>query len=696
MHILFFVFNIKNIIIQKSISLTKDNFMDLPKFVKDDSWLIPYLPAINMRICRSKEKEKELTDKKNLTDFAGGYLWYGLHSTENGWVIRDYAPNATAIYLTGSFNDWKEQENYRFSSNGKGNWELFLNKDQLHDCDLYAFSMHWENGSGKRIPAWSEYVVQDPKTLIFNAKVWQPKEKFVWEYADFSPKNDAPLIYECHVGMAGEKERVHTYSEFRDQMLPRIKKAGYNTIQMMAVPEHPYYGSFGYHVSGFFAPSSRFGTPDELKSLIDTAHKMGLSVIMDLVHSHAVKNEIEGLGKYDGTRSLFFHEGERGLHPAWDSYCFDYNKKYVLLFLLSNIRYWMEDFKFDGFRFDGVTSMIYLNHGLDKDFTSYKDYFTPNTDFEALTYISLANKLIHEINPCAISIAEEMSGYPGMAAPQKDGGIGFDYRMAMGVPDFWIKTIKELADEQWDVGKIYYELTSKRQDEKVISYDESHDQALVGDKTIIFRLIDKDMYYNMRKDQPNVIVDRGISLHKMIRLVTLTCAGGGYLNFMGNEFGHPEWIDFPRQGNNWSYSHARRQWSLMDNHDLKYHWLSDFDSVMIHWISETKLLNVPEIYRLFDNKKDEVLAFKRGDYLMVFNFNPSKSFTGYGIPMEPSKYKIIFDTDESRFGGQDRIDKSMTYYTVPSGGMGSQHYLNLYLPSRTAIVLKKFHFKRIY
>lgn len=669
--------------------------MELPDFVKNDPWLEPYGPVISFWQHAAGLKEDELTEGKDLVDFAGGHLWFGLHRTGKGWVIRDWAPNADAIFLLGTFNQWSEDESYRFNPLGNGEWELYLNDDQLHHGDLYAFSMHWSDGSGKRIPAWANRVVQDEDTLIFNAQVWKPHDSYQWVNTNFNRGREAPLIYESHVGMAGEEERVHTYEEFRTEILPRIKKAGYNTIQLMAIQEHPYYGSFGYHVSSFFAPSSRFGTPDELKALIDTAHGMGMAVIMDLVHSHAVKNEVEGLGKYDGTRYQFFHNDQRGEHPAWDSYCFNYNKNEVLHFLLSNIRYWMQEYKFDGFRFDGVTSMMYFDHGLGKAFTSYADYYSQNTDVEAVCYIYLANKLIHAINPNAISIAEEVSGMPGLATPSANGGMGFNYRMAMGVPDFWIKIIKEVADEMWDVGQIFYELTSKRLDEQVVSYTESHDQALVGDKTIIFRLIDKEMYFSMRKDQTNLIVDRGIALHKMIRLATASCAGGAYLNFMGNEFGHPEWIDFPRVGNNWSFKHARRLWSIADNPELKYQWLSEFDRTMTEWIHGAGLLDIPGIYRRFDNKQDQVLAYLRGAYLLVFNFNPVQSFTGYGIPLEPSKYKILFNTDESRFGGQERIDRSLIYYTQPASGPLSQHYLNLYLPARTAMVLKQEPIKRV-
>ena len=663
--------------------------------VKNDQWLKPYSKIINKRIRKAEKKELELTGGTTLNDFATGYLFFGLHKTEEGWIFREWAPNATHIYLIGTFNNWQEDKTFEFKHTENGNWELELENSQIKHGDLYALSVHWAIDQGKRIPSWATRVVQDSETKMFNAQVWYPEKEYEWKNPDFNKADDPPIIYEAHIGMSGEEERVHTYNEFREKMLPRIKANGYNTVQLMAIPEHPYYGSFGYHVSSFFAPSSRFGTPDELKQLVDEAHGMGLAVIIDLVHSHAVKNEVEGLGKYDGTRFQFFHEGPKGEHPAWDSYCFNYGKNEVLHFLLSNIKYWLEVYKFDGFRFDGVTSMLYFNHGLEKAFTSYEDYFDANVDREVTTYLKLANKLIKEVKPHSLSIAEDMSGMPGLAVPVDHGGLGFDYRMAMGLPDFWIKTNKEKSDDEWDVGDIFHQLTSKRLDEKVVSYAESHDQALVGDKTIIFRLIDKEMYFSMRKDQPNIIVDRGIALHKMIRLATATTAGGSYLNFMGNEFGHPEWIDFPREGNGWSYKHCRRIWSIAEDPELKFHWLYDFDKEMIHLINENKLLTIPSVDLVLENKPDKVLAYHRGLFLFVFNFNPSESFVDYGIPLGAGKYKIELNTDSGRFGGNDLVDEDISYYTLPSAGITSQHYLKLYLPARSALVLKKIDFPKV-
>ncbi len=669
--------------------------MNTPRIVEQDRWLEPYKQTFIDWNRLANEKEEQLCMGKSLADFADGHLFFGLHLLDGKWHLREWVPNATAIFLIGNFNDWNEDDHYQLRPIGSGNWELVLDEEELVHLDLYALSVHWPGGHGKRIPAWAQRVVQDSATNIFNAQVWHPARKFVWKSKDFKPAENSPLIYEAHIGMAGEEECVHTYEEFRLNILPRIIDGGYNVIQFMAIPEHPYYGSFGYHVSSFFAPSSRFGEPEDLKLLIDEAHQNGIAVIMDLIHSHAVKNEVEGLGKYDGTRYQFFHDGSRGEHPAWDSFCFNYGKNEVLHFLLSNIKYWLEEFNFDGFRFDGVTSMLYFDHGLGKSFGGYDDYFSPNLDYEAVVYFKLANKLIHQVKEHAISIAEDMSGLPGLAAPLDDGGLGFDFRLSMGVPDYWIKIIKEKKDEEWEVGDMFYQLTAHRMDEKIVSYAESHDQALVGDKTIIFRLIDKEMYYSMRKDQPNISVDRGIALHKMIRLLTASCAGGAYLNFMGNEFGHPEWIDFPREGNGWSYKHARRIWSISDDYELRFHWLKDFDKDMIRLIKETNLLSIPEVWKIWENKGDQVIVYSRGNLLFVFNFSPTQSYTDYGIAYEPSKFRVVLNTDSGIYGGQNRVDERMSYYTIPSGKADSQHFLRLYIPSRTAIVFEKESFRRI-
>lgn len=662
--------------------------------LKNDPWLEPFSAAIEGRHQDAVNKEKELTAQDgSLKAFANAHNYFGLHRTESGWVFREWAPNATSITLIGDFSKWKELRKYALKRKDNGVWEIKLPEKALQNGQLYKMIVSWEGGSGERIPAYANRVVQDEESKIFSAQVWCPEKPYKWNVKKFVPDTKPLLIYECHIGMAQEKEGVGTYNEFKENVLPRVKADGYNAIQIMAIQEHPYYGSFGYHVSSFYAPSSRFGTPEELKALIDTAHEAGIAVIMDIVHSHAVKNEVEGLGRLDGSYDLYFYGDGRREHSAWDSLCFDYGKNQVLHFLLSNCKYWLEEFHFDGFRFDGVTSMLYYNHGLGQAFSTYADYYDGGQDTNAITYLTLANKLIHQVNPKAITIAEEMSGMPGLAYPIKGGGIGFDYRMAMGIPDYWIKMLKEKKDEDWHPTSIFWELTNRRADEKTISYVESHDQALVGDKTVIFRLIDDQMYWHMMKGDDNASVNRGIAMHKMIRLVTLATINGGYLNFMGNEFGHPEWIDFPREGNGWSYKYARRQWDLVDRVELRYGELNAFDNAMIELVSDVYDFQTLPVEKLWEKDDDQVLAFKRGDLIFVFNWAPFNSFEGYGFLAPEGEYEVVLSSDDKRFGGFENIDDSQHHFTMPDPLYADEHkgWLKLYLPARTCQVLRAVH-----
>jgi len=657
------------------------------RILEIDPYLKSFEQDINLRMDNYKRKRSELLgEAEHISDFANGHHYFGFHRTKTGWVYREWAPAAEAMYLTGDFNEWdltacpmKKLDNGVFEVKLKGAKALQPGQK------VQAVVVH--NGQYlRRIPTYATRVVQDPVNYNWCAEIEAVNKAFKWTDEAFKTPS-TPFIYECHIGMAQDKYDVGTYQEFTELTLPRIKELGYNTIQIMAIMEHPYYGSFGYQVSNFFAAASRYGHSEDLKKLINTAHEMGIAVLLDVVHSHAVKNTNEGLNQFDGTEYQFFHSGGKGEHSAWGTKLFNYGKNEVLHFLLSNLKYWMEVFHFDGFRFDGVTSMLYLDHGLGSAFSDYSMYFSMNTDVEAVTYLQLANELIHEVNPGAITVAEDMSGMPGMCIPIGDGGIGFDYRLSMGVPDLWIKMLKESKDEDWDIYKIWYEMIGRRPAEKNIGYAESHDQALVGDKTIMFRLCDADMYTGMNKFGGNMVVDRGIALHKMIRLLTASLAGEGYLNFMGNEFGHPEWIDFPREGNGWSYHYCRRQWSLVDNENLRYCELNDFDKAMITLLKDEDILSKKAESRWL-HQDDKIIMYNKGDVIFVFNFHPTKSFEGYFVPVvTEGKYRVVLSSDDGTFGGQDRVDKEYVYSTVrtPDDWVGFQ----CYLPNRSAFVLKK-------
>ena len=663
--------------------------------VESDEWLIPVEEEINNRLQRYNDRLKQIeTDFGSILKFADAYKYFGIHYDKKagGWFYREWAPAAYELFLFGDFNGWN-RNSHPLKRNEYGIWEIFLDektyKGSFKHGSLLKVLVHAANGWKERIPAYITCVVQNDNTKDFTAQLWMPEKPFSWKGDNFvTGKMDDLLIYECHVGMAQEKYGVGTYNEFADYTLPRIKEGGYNAIQVMAIAEHPYYGSFGYHVSNFFAASSRFGTPEELKYLIKKAHSMGIAVIMDIVHSHTVKNIHEGLNEFDGSDHQYFHPGERGDHPAWDSKLFDYGKTEVIQFLLSNVKYWLEEFHFDGFRFDGVTSMMYFHHGMTA-FDSRDKYFTDGVEWDAITYLQLANTLIHKVKKDAISIAEDVSGMPGLCRPIDEGGIGFDYRLAMGLPDFWIRTLKEKKDEDWNMDEIWFTLNDRRPDIGTIGYAESHDQALVGDKTLAFWLMDKEMYFHMHKHDPDLVIERGMALHKMIRLITSTLGGQAYLNFIGNEFGHPEWIDFPREGNGWSYHYARRQWSLRDSHELKYQFLADFDKAMIKLISDNKVLSAGYGDLVKSDDWNKTIVYEKAGLVFVFNFHINQSLPDYEFFVPDfGDYKLILNSDSPAFGGLNRVDDVINYTTLYNETDG-RHFLKVYVPNSTALVFKK-------
>lgn len=630
-------------------------------------------------------KERILGEGQTLNDFANAHEYFGIHHVDGGWVYREWAPAAYQLYLTGDFNNWNLTANPMTSLNN-GNWELFLPEDSLWEGCKVKTVVDANMQRTEHIPLFARRVVQDPRTVSWCAEVTDDRKTFDWTDQDFTAE-DSLFIYEAHVGMAQEEGKVGSYREFADYVLPRVKRAGYNTIQLMAIMEHPYYGSFGYQVANFFAASSWFGRPDDLKYLVNKAHEMGIRVLLDLVHSHAVRNTAEGINMFDGTTWQFFHDGPKGDHPAWGTKCFDYGKTGVLHFLLSNLKFWQNEYHFDGFRFDGVTSMLYHDHGLGTDFNTNDKYFSYNTHTEAITYLQLANELIRQVNPKAITIAEDMSGMPGMCLPIEDGGIGFNYRLGMGLPDMWVRTVKTRQDEFWDIFGMWCSMCMRRPGENTVAYVESHDQALVGDKTMMFRLADAAMYTDMRKEIHNNTIDRAVALHKMTRLFTLAGGGEAYLNFMGNEFGHPEWIDFPREGNGWSFHYCRRQWSLRDNPDLKYEWLANFDEDMIHLAKEVDLFKMPfGDLRLIDSYR-QVIVFYRKGLMFAFNFSPVHSYTDVRVSLpRQANYTVAFCSDDSRYGGMDMVAHIPYDAQIDDKGNSA---ISLYLPARTAIVLRE-------
>ncbi|BGP28389.1 alpha-1,4-glucan branching enzyme [Rhodotorula toruloides] len=668
--------------------------------IREDEYLEPFEPAIKARTAKFNSWVETLNAHEGgLERFSKGYESYGLHALPNGDVkYREWAPNATSACLIGDFNGWDRAAN-PMTKNDFGVWECVVKSKggqaAIPHNSKVKISMTTPSGERiERLPAWATRVVQDlTVSPIYDAVFWNPPKNERYTFKNSRPKQAprAPKVYEAHVGISTPEPKIGSYKEFTRDVLPRIKDLGYNTIQLMAIMEHAYYASFGYQITSFFAISSRYGTPEELKQLIDTAHGLGLTVLLDVVHSHASNNSADGLNHFDGSDHQYFHGGGKGRHELWDSRLFNYGHHEVLRFLLSNLRFYMEEYQFDGFRFDGVTSMLYVHHGIGTGFSGgYHEYFGDNVDEEAVVYLMLANTMLHDLYPTCLTIAEDVSGMPALCRTVAEGGIGFDYRLAMAVPDMWIKLLKEApSDESWDMGNIAFTLTNRRWKEKSIAYAESHDQALVGDKTLAFWLMDKEMYTNMSDlTERTPVIDRGLALHKMIRLITHALGGEGYLNFEGNEFGHPEWLDFPREGNGDSYQYARRQFNLIDDHLLRYKYLYAFDRAFNRLEDQYQWLSSPPAYVSLKNESDKVIVFERGNLLWIFNFHPTNSFTDYRVGTDwAGEYQVVLSSDDPEFGGHNRVDKSVKHFTTPMEWNGRKNWLQVYLPNRTVQVL---------
>jgi len=632
-----------------------------------------------------------------IEEFAKGHRRFGPQVSEDGTLTwLEWAPAAHSLHLTGEFNGW-HRTSHPFQGREYGRWELVLPPKEGGQAIKHLEKVKILVNGEERVSPWASYVLQPSREkqaydgVQYSQHLWSPPSCERHTMVHERPERPTSLrVYECHIGISSQQGRVNSYSDFTANVLPRIARQGYNTIQLMAVMEHAYYGSFGYQVTSFFAPSSRFGDPEDLRRLVDTAHGLGLTVLLDVVHSHASKNVADGLNRWDGSDAGYFHSGARGEHPLWDSRLFDYSSWESLRFLLSNLRLWIEDFGFDGFRFDGVTSMLYHHHGLGTGFSGdYHEYYGPDTDSDALVYLMLANHLVKTLLPkSGITVAEDVSGMPGLCRPLEEGGTGFDYRLSMAVPDMWIKYVKELQDEEWSMGHIVHTLTNRRYQEACIGYTESHDQALVGDKTLIFWLIDKEMYTGMSVVSPlHPVVERGMALHKVIRLLVHGLSGEGWLNFIGNEFGHPEWLDFPRAGNQESYHHARRQWNLVDDTTLRYQHLNAWDKEVNLLEEERGWLAAEPGHVSTKHEEDKVIVFERAGLLFACNLHPSRSLPDYPAGVqEPGEYRIVLDSDWEEFGGHNRRDRAVPAHTLEHGHNGRQRSMKIYLPCRTAVV----------
>lgn len=640
-------------------------------WARTDRGLWPHWPVILRRHALFEEAVRTIERTEGSLHafcFANGIHRLGLQRARGGWLHREWAPAALAVSLVGDFNGW-DASAHPCARDGDGVFEVFVREPALRVGSRYKLALRVRAADGgeelvMRMPAWARCTQQDRETGEFCALVPADLLAFAWRHPR-PPPRAAPRVYEAHVGISSAEPTIAGWTHFRQRVLPRLVRLGYDALLLIGVLEHGFYGSFGYQVTSFFAPSSRFGSPHELQQLVDAAHGYGLLVLFELVHSHASANTREGLSALD-----YFAEGELGWHAEWGTRMFDYTRLEVLRFLLSQVAWFAEAYRVDGFRFDAVSAAIYQHRSLGgrgKFDSGYAEYFGEGADVDvaALVYFQLVNHMTHElVRPPLLTIAEEHSGLPGLCAAVSELGVGFDFRQAMGVPPLWERLLSAPPSARMGMAELVTVHCRRRDEERRLAYCECHDQSFVGGKSLAFRLMGASMYEHMScigAAPPEV--ERGMALHAMSRLLTLSLGGEAYLNFIGNEFGHPEWIDFPREGNGHSMHMARRRWDLADNPLLRYSQLQAFDASMHALQAERQWLRAPAPRGLAEGdcwccEQRQSIWFGRGGLLFVFNFHPLDAATvvaplcdGDAALAPPRR---LLESDDPRFGGRDR------------------------------------------
>lgn len=717
--------------------------------------------------------------------FANGLCRFGLQRAAGGWRYREWAPAASACSLVGDFNGW-DVTRHPCRAGSDGVYSCFVpDADGLRTGDKYKVALMVRSAAGivRRIdcvPAWAARTMQDPFTgTVYALASDDQLLAYPWRHPRPTADHHAggggelgatPLrIYEVHVGISASQPIVAGWSHFREHVLPRVAALGYTALLIIAAQEHGYYASFGYQVTSFFAPPSRFGTPAELQALIDAAHGLGLRVLLELVHSHASSNAAEGLSGFDGSLlegGGYFLAGSDGWHAEWGTRMFDFGKLEVLRFLLAQLCWYAECYRCDGFRFDAVSAALYRHRSLGGAGTferGYAEYYDGSLDVAALTYFKVANYLVHElVSPPLLTIAEEYSGLPGLCAPVMHGGVGFDYRQAMGLPPLWQRLCATLCSDEGgdaggsvgsdaaggdasggvggdaasdvdgdvcdgrsatrgapgriDMGALVASMCSRRSEERRVAYVECHDQSIVGGQSLAFRCMGAEMYGGMSRlvGPPSVAVARGMALHKLTRLLACALGGEAYLNFIGNEWGHPEWVDLPREGNGHSCDRARRRWDLADDPLLRYGELQAFDAAMhaLHDAHPWLLADAPR------GQGDggccccearQALWFARGGCWFAFNLHTSATAElvwharGPSSPLSPAsvrtddlstsgeatpprsphgRARVLLDSDGARFGGRG----GRTQARASSGKAGTTEVV-VRLPALAACVV---------
>ena len=590
--------------------------------------------------------------------------FFGAHPYEGGTHFAVWAPSARDVkVITSGLSDgsWAEWQMHRSYS---GCWEADAAGVTRGTCYQYRVC----GADGSVVDHCDPYgtamtLRPDGRSIVWGAPTCQWTDS-AW-MAKRSKNFDAPLnIYEAQAGSWRCKEdgTPYTYSELAKQLPAYLKENGYTHLELMPLSEYPFDGSWGYQTTGFFAPTSRYGTPDELCTLIDACHAADIGVIFDFVPVHFAVDEY-GLKHFDGT-ALYEYPAAAVGESEWGSCNFMHSRGEIRCFLQSAADYWLRTFHADGLRMDAVSRLIY-----------WQGDPARGVNGSTLEFLKNMNQGLQQRHPTAMLIAEDSTNFEKVTAHVEYGGLGFDYKWDLGWMNDTLDYFKKTPEERKsNLGKLTFSMMYFWREHYILPF--SHDENVHGKATIL-----QKMYGEYEDKFPQ---GRALYLYMAIH-------PGKMLDFMGNEFGHPEWIDFPREGNGWSHKYARRQWNLVDDKTLCYHYLGDFDRRMLEVVKSEPAFNDTPVEEIWHNDGDQVLAYERGSLLFVFNFSPSRSYSDYGLLVREGSWQVVLNTDAKEFGGNGLADDSVEHLTNSDTLYAKDHkgWLKLYIPARSAVVLRK-------
>lgn len=608
-------------------------------------------------------------------DAVRAYDFLGAHfinlDGRNGVIFRVWAPNAITVSLVGDFNNWNQKANYMYKIGG-GVWELFI--ENLNEFAVYKFCIETVDHTNilKSDPfAFHCQTRPENASMVFNTNQYVWHDSYWMENRQNTSSPDKPMnIYEIHAGSWKKYPdgNYFNYQKMADELIPYLKEMNYTHVQLMPLMEYPYDPSWGYQTTGYFAATSRYGTPCDLMALIDRCHMEGIGVIMEIVPSNFPKDDY-GLYKFDGTCLYEDNNPKKGQRDSWGTCLFNFQRYEVISFLISAVMFWFDKYHIDGMRIGAVSSMLYLDYGK-KDGEWVPNRFGGNENLEAIDFIKRLNKAVHMYHPSALTFAEENTSWPKLTLPIEEGGLGFDYKWNMG----WMNdTLHYMSlDPLWrpfnhdNLTFSFFYAFSER-----FILPISHDEVAHGKGSLISKM-------------PGDYDSKFAGVRTFITY--MYAHPGKKLVFMGCEIG---------QFDEWD-SDSGIQWDLLkfEKHNALYTFFKAINKFYIEHKPLYELDNTPKGFEWIhrNDYTQSVIAFRRTDsdgneIIAVCNFQPTVHENYMiGVP-HFGEYEEIFNSDLTEFGGTG-VSNTGTLTTVPMKIHGYKQGLSLTLPPLGVIYLK--------